>query len=111
MTDTNAHDAHDVVSAADDARVSIELDTVVALPDRDGSEFVPSWESWTTDLAKLHVTAEITNPSGPAGGWPVIRYEGEKHSIVAMLTQCFGFGSNRNESVEWVLEQATLLSA
>lgn len=40
--------------------------------------------------AQYGLTAEVLDPSGPAGGWPVVRFTGRLSAVVAILEDYFG---------------------
>lgn len=49
-------------------------------------------EGVIADFERIYegVTGKVINPSGPAGGWPVVEWTGERTVMLEMLEESYG---------------------
>jgi hypothetical protein len=65
-----------------EAKTSIELDTVLG----DDKKFDQNFFKF---LKSRKIKMTIVDPSGPGGGWPIIKYVGDKKAIEDMVKKFF----------------------
>lgn len=67
--------------------LTIALDTVY-----DEAGQPETIEGVIADIEQLYtgVTGSVTDPSGPAGGWPVVEWTGERELMLSMLDEFYG---------------------
>jgi len=61
-------------------RLRVDLDVVT---DSEGFRTEDLQDFLTEDMPGVH--ADVVDPSGPAGGWPVVRFEGTPEDILVLL--------------------------